>query len=279
MLTHGNRLILFGGFSDFVRESKYYNDLFVFDIDTVMWSEVKYGASGAMRPQPRSGFQWLMLPDGVSISGGGGSSSSNKALLFGGYCKQMKHKKLYDSSKSAGGKSEKADAAESENGITYTDSWWFDLETLKWDQARIKGNAPTPRCGFNIALWKKTVVVFGGVYDEDEGELLKSTFYDELFAISLERLTWFPLNVTVAPRGADKTSAAKRAGVKVNLIEDAGASAGGEAEGGVGSDGDADAALAATQAPAEPTDEQAPTASTTAPEAPPPETATDAKVT
>jgi hypothetical protein len=35
MVTHENKLLLFGGFSDFVRESKYYNDLFVFDIDTV----------------------------------------------------------------------------------------------------------------------------------------------------------------------------------------------------------------------------------------------------
>ena len=104
MLTHENRLILFGGFSDFVRESKYYNDLFVFDIDTVMWNEVKYGASGAMRPQPRSGFQWLILPDGVNTAGTNTGGGGNKALLFGGYCKQMKHKKLYDSSKSAGGK-------------------------------------------------------------------------------------------------------------------------------------------------------------------------------
>jgi|EP01049_Picozoa_sp_SAG25_P010777 hypothetical protein len=46
MLTHGSLILLFGGFSDFVKESKYYNDLFVFDIDTVMWNEVKYGATG-----------------------------------------------------------------------------------------------------------------------------------------------------------------------------------------------------------------------------------------
>ena len=39
---------------------------------------------------PRSGYNWLL--DGDSI------------LLFGGYYKEMKHKKLYDSSKSSGGK-------------------------------------------------------------------------------------------------------------------------------------------------------------------------------
>ena len=89
MQTHSGRLFLFGGFSDFVKESKYYNDLFVFDIENLMWNEVNFGV-GALRPPPRSGFQWLV--DGGSL------------LLFGGYYKQNKHKKLYDSSKSAGGK-------------------------------------------------------------------------------------------------------------------------------------------------------------------------------
>jgi hypothetical protein len=45
---------------------------------------------GALKPAPRSGYQWLL--DGDSL------------LLFGGYYKEMKHKKLYDSSKASGGK-------------------------------------------------------------------------------------------------------------------------------------------------------------------------------
>jgi|EP01049_Picozoa_sp_SAG25_P010778 hypothetical protein len=49
----------------------------------------------AMRPQPRSGFQWCLVPD---------DGGEPRALLFGGYCKEVKHKKLYDSSKSGGGK-------------------------------------------------------------------------------------------------------------------------------------------------------------------------------
>ena len=31
----------------------------------------------------------------------------------------------------------------------------------------MKGQAPSPRCGFGLAVWKKTLVVFGGVFDED----------------------------------------------------------------------------------------------------------------
>ena len=53
MAVHGDRIFLFGGFSDFVKESKYYNDLFVFDIENVMWNEVTLGV-GALRPPSRT---------------------------------------------------------------------------------------------------------------------------------------------------------------------------------------------------------------------------------
>ena len=42
-------------------------------------------------------------------------------LLFGGYYKEMKHKKLYDSSKSAGGKSVDDPDEPSEVGTAYND--------------------------------------------------------------------------------------------------------------------------------------------------------------
>ena len=55
MAVHGDRIFLFGGFSDFVKESKYYNDLFVFDIENVMWNEVTMGI-GALRPPARTHY-------------------------------------------------------------------------------------------------------------------------------------------------------------------------------------------------------------------------------
>eukprot|EP01051_Picozoa_sp_SAG22_P017806 SAG22_NODE_2835_length_2168_cov_1.266312_3_plen_113_part_00 len=69
------------GFSDFVKESKYYNDMFVFDIEESHWSEVSFPL-GVMCPSKRSGFQWV-------VDGG-------QLLLFGGYCKEQKHKKGFD---------------------------------------------------------------------------------------------------------------------------------------------------------------------------------------
>jgi hypothetical protein len=39
MAAAASKLFLFGGFSDFVKESRYYNDMFVFDIESSHWSE------------------------------------------------------------------------------------------------------------------------------------------------------------------------------------------------------------------------------------------------
>ena len=60
--VHGDRIFLFGGFSDFVKESKYYNDLFVFDIEKMMWNEVSLGI-GALRPPAR--MYHLLPPMGL----------------------------------------------------------------------------------------------------------------------------------------------------------------------------------------------------------------------
>lgn len=75
------KIFLFGGFSDFVKESKYYNDMFVFDIEESHWSEIKFPL-GVMVPSKRSGFQWVV--------------DDKQILLFGGYCKEQKHKKGFD---------------------------------------------------------------------------------------------------------------------------------------------------------------------------------------
>ncbi len=63
-----------------------------------------------------SGFRWV--EDGDSL------------LLFGGYYKEMKHKKLYDSSKSSGGKSVDDPDEPSEVGTAYNDSAQLTIRIL-----------------------------------------------------------------------------------------------------------------------------------------------------
>jgi hypothetical protein len=61
----------------------------------------------AARLLPGSGFRWV--------------EDGNSLLLFGGYYKEMKHKKLYDSSKAAGGKAVDDPDEPSEVGTAYND--------------------------------------------------------------------------------------------------------------------------------------------------------------
>ena len=35
-----NKLMLFGGFYDTISETRYFNDFYVFDLDTLKWSKV-----------------------------------------------------------------------------------------------------------------------------------------------------------------------------------------------------------------------------------------------
>ncbi|PRQ23860.1 putative kelch-type beta propeller [Rosa chinensis] len=56
--TSTRLLIVFGGFYDTLREVRYHNDLYVFDLDQFKWQEITL-RPGAMRPSARSGFQFL----------------------------------------------------------------------------------------------------------------------------------------------------------------------------------------------------------------------------
>lgn len=50
---------------------------------------------------------------------------------------------------------------------------------------------PTPRCGISAALVQPNqALLFGGVHDEEKDEE-EGTFYNDLFALDLEKFQWF----------------------------------------------------------------------------------------
>ncbi|KAG5148667.1 hypothetical protein JHK82_015548 [Glycine max] len=67
MVLYKHKIILFGGFYDTLREVRYYNDLFVFDLDQFKWQEIK-PKPAAMWPTARSGFQLFVYQDDASES-------------------------------------------------------------------------------------------------------------------------------------------------------------------------------------------------------------------
>jgi N-acetylneuraminic acid mutarotase len=101
MVLYKHKIIIFGGFYDTLREVRYYNDLYVFDLDQYKWQEIK-PKPGAMWPTARSGFQFFVYQDEI--------------FLYGGYSKEVSSEKS------------------SEKGIVHADLWSLDPRTWEWNK-------------------------------------------------------------------------------------------------------------------------------------------------
>lgn len=173
MVLYKHKIIVFGGFYDTLREVRYYNDMYVFDLDQYKWQEVR-PSPGAMWPTPRSGFQFFVHQDEV--------------LLYGGYFKEVQ-----------------SDKSTSERGVVHADMWSLDPRTWQWNKVKKGGMPPGPRAGFSMCVHKKRAVLFGGVVDmEVEGDAMMSLFLNELYAFQLDNHRWYPLELR-----KEKTTKAK----------------------------------------------------------------------
>ena len=86
-----DHLMVFGGFFDNLRDVKYYNDLYLFDLSLYKWTKVT-PEPGAPVPSPRSGFQMVTDPTG-------GADGNGCVILYGGYFKKKVAMQLFDSHK------------------------------------------------------------------------------------------------------------------------------------------------------------------------------------
>ena len=80
MVHVGGYIFVFGGFFDNLREVKYYNDLYLFDLSLYKWTRVT--PSRAPCAIACSGFQLCVDPTG-------GADGSGVVLLYGGYFKKQ----------------------------------------------------------------------------------------------------------------------------------------------------------------------------------------------
>ncbi|KAG6587427.1 Kelch domain-containing protein 4, partial [Cucurbita argyrosperma subsp. sororia] len=164
MVLYKHKIIIFGGFYDTLREVRYYNDMYVFDLDQYKWQEIK-PSPGAMWPTPRSGFQFCVHQDEV--------------LLYGGYFKEIQ-----------------SDKNTSERGVVHADMWSLDPRTWQWNKVKKGGMPPGPRAGFSMCVHKRRAMLFGGVVDmEVEGDAMMSLFLNELYAFQLDNHRWYPLEL------------------------------------------------------------------------------------
>ncbi|KAL2346997.1 hypothetical protein Fmac_000997 [Flemingia macrophylla] len=173
MVLYKHKIILFGGFYDTLREVRYYNDLFVFDLDQFKWQEIK-PKPGAMWPTGRSGFQLFVYQDDI--------------FLYGGYSKEVS-----------------SDKNNSEKGFVHSDMWSLDPKTWEWNKVKKSGMPPGPRAGFSMCVHKRRAVLFGGVVDvEVQGDVMMSLFLNELYGFQLDTNRWYPLELRKEKSTKDK---------------------------------------------------------------------------
>ncbi|GJP32137.1 hypothetical protein CLOM_g16664 [Closterium sp. NIES-68] len=163
MVLYKQRILLFGGFYDNLRDVRYFNDLHVLDLTDMKWAEVK-PKPGAAWPSPRSAFQFAAHQDEV--------------FLYGGYFK--------DHAKDADG---------TDRGVVLSDLWLLDPRSFEWNKVKRLGSPPSARAGFSLAVHRSRAILFGGVVDTEEkgGDVLRSTFLDDMFAFQMDARRWFPL--------------------------------------------------------------------------------------
>ncbi|KAK9371219.1 hypothetical protein V1509DRAFT_613943 [Lipomyces kononenkoae] len=125
---HGRKeLFLFGGEAvNAAGLAEFYNDLFVFNLETNIWKRVTSPNS----PLPRSGHAMCVHP------------TTGLILLFGGEFSSPKQNTFYH----------------------YGDTWLLDASTREWTKLDLK-KGPSARSGHRMTYWKNYILLHGGFRD------------------------------------------------------------------------------------------------------------------
>lgn len=200
-----NLIILFGGFQDTSQQTRYLQDLWIYDCQKYVWSECKL-AAGSQKPDPRSSFSFL-----PHVSG---------AVLYGGYSRTR--------TTSTVGKQGKSNSAQRNilKPVIHQDTWFLRITvadasqvdagpSIRWERRKKPANPPNPpRAGATMAYHKGRGILFGGVHDVEESEEgIESEFFDTLFAWNSDRNRFFPLTLRrpkTTPKGQHITSTRAR---------------------------------------------------------------------
>jgi len=166
-------IVLFGGFYDAGAETKYLDDLWIFDTKEYKWLKVDWLNDPNAKPSPRSGFQFLSLDSGIILYGGYNQVKVKGGIYEGHVLSDMWHLKI-DSS---------------------------DLKRTRWEKRKISNTAaaPLPRSGPCSAVAKnqKSFFLFGGVQDENlTEELMNGTCLNDLWEYNAEKGQWRQHQIT-----------------------------------------------------------------------------------
>jgi len=206
MTAFKNYIIIFGGFQDTSQQTKYLQDIWLYDTQTFKWiTPTLPPASG--KPDARSSFSFLPHDSG--------------AVIYGGYSRVKANATI----KNKGGK---ANAGGGSRVVMkpqiHQDTWFLRITppasdatpntppTVRWERRKRPANAPNPlRAGTTMAHHKGRGILFGGVHDVEESEEgIDSEFFNQLFAYNIDRNRFFPLALRRARTNAKKAAGAEK---------------------------------------------------------------------
>ena len=152
-----NYIVLFGGFQDTSQQTKYLQDVWIYDTQRFVWHSPSFPAA-SHKPDSRSSFSLLPHESG--------------AVLFGGYSRV---KATTTSKATKGGRPGSRVVLKP---VVHQDTWFLRMTppasdapsntppTVRWERRKRPVNAPNPpRAGATMAYHKGRGISFGGVHD------------------------------------------------------------------------------------------------------------------
>lgn len=187
MTFYKNFIVLFGGFQDTSQQTKYLQDLWVYDCQNYVWHNPTLPPA-TQKPEARSSFSLLPHECG--------------AVLYGGYSR-VKTSALASSTSKGGKQGSKSIM----KPVIHQDVWFLRITPpvpdsssstppiVRWERRKKPANPPYPvRAGATQAYHKGRGILFGGVHDVEESEEgIESEFFNQLYAWNIERNRFFPL--------------------------------------------------------------------------------------
>ena len=198
-----NYIILFGGFQDTSQQTKYLQDVWLYDTQRFVWHSPAFPPA-SQKPDPRSSFSLLPHESG--------------AVLHGGYSRVK--------TSTAASKSTKGGRLGTRvimKPVLHQDSWFLRITQpasdapantppmVRWERRKRPVNAPNPpRAGSTQAYHKGRGICFGGVHDVEESEEgIDSEFFNQLYAYNIDRNRFFQLSLR-RPRTSAKKAVPDR---------------------------------------------------------------------
>ncbi|CAJ2501531.1 Uu.00g043840.m01.CDS01 [Anthostomella pinea] len=203
MVYYKNYIVLFGGFQDTSNQTKYMNDLWIWDTQNFFWYSPALPPA-QLKPDARSSFTFLPHEQG--------------AVLFGGYSRV---KTTVTANKSAKGASQGLRSIM--KPMIHQDCFFLRITqppadappntppNVRWEKRKKPANTPDPaRAGATMTYHRGRGIQFGGVHDVEQSEEgIDSEFFNQMFTWNIERNRFFPMTLR-KPRTQKKAPAAEQ---------------------------------------------------------------------